>query len=130
MGIIRINRPKWSSLCPREESNLDYKIRNLASYPLNDEGNARIVLKPEDFFNCVDERRLMLNLFQYRFQAFPKLIDPIRRREYLERRLYARTKIKECLGPFAAQSLNTPALELFEAVEFPLVDQRSRNRRA
>ncbi len=24
--------------CPREESNLDYKIRNLASYPLNDEG--------------------------------------------------------------------------------------------
>lgn len=25
-------------LCPREESNLDYKIRNLASYPLNDEG--------------------------------------------------------------------------------------------
>ena len=25
--------------CPREESNLDYKIRNLVSYPLNDEGN-------------------------------------------------------------------------------------------
>jgi hypothetical protein len=25
-------------MCPREESNLDYKIRNLASYPLNDEG--------------------------------------------------------------------------------------------
>ena len=25
-------------LCPREESNLDYKIRNLASYPLNDKG--------------------------------------------------------------------------------------------
>ncbi len=25
-------------LCPREESNFDYKIRNLASYPLNDEG--------------------------------------------------------------------------------------------
>ena len=24
--------------CPREESNFDYKIRNLASYPLNDEG--------------------------------------------------------------------------------------------
>ena len=24
--------------CPREESNLDYKIRNLASYPLNDGG--------------------------------------------------------------------------------------------
>lgn len=27
-------------LCPREESNLDYKIRNLASYPLNDKGKA------------------------------------------------------------------------------------------
>ena len=25
-------------LCPREESNLNCKIRNLASYPLNDEG--------------------------------------------------------------------------------------------
>jgi hypothetical protein len=25
-------------VCPREESNFDYKIRNLASYPLNDEG--------------------------------------------------------------------------------------------
>ncbi len=28
----------FSRLCPREESNFDYKIRNLASYPLNDEG--------------------------------------------------------------------------------------------
>ena len=27
-------------LCPREESNFDYKIRNLASYPLNDEGSS------------------------------------------------------------------------------------------
>ena len=24
-------------VCPREESNLHYKVRNLASYPLNDE---------------------------------------------------------------------------------------------
>lgn len=24
--------------CPREESNLNYKLRKLASYPLNDEG--------------------------------------------------------------------------------------------
>ena len=29
--------------CPREESNLYYKIRNLASYPLNDEGSAAIL---------------------------------------------------------------------------------------
>lgn len=28
-------------MCPREESNLNYKIRNLASYPLNDEGVPR-----------------------------------------------------------------------------------------
>lgn len=28
----------FSSRCPREESNLYYQIRNLASYPLNDEG--------------------------------------------------------------------------------------------
>jgi hypothetical protein len=27
-------------VCPREESNFDYKIRNLASYPLNDEGSS------------------------------------------------------------------------------------------
>ena len=29
-------------MCPREESNLNYKIRNLASYPLNDEGSSRV----------------------------------------------------------------------------------------
>ena len=34
----RTEIPCFSSQCPREESNLDYKIRNLASYPLNDEG--------------------------------------------------------------------------------------------
>ncbi len=27
--------------CPREESNLNYKLRKLASYPLNDEGNTK-----------------------------------------------------------------------------------------
>ena len=32
--------PDW---CPHEESNLDYGIRNPASYPLNDEGR----LKPD-----------------------------------------------------------------------------------
>ncbi len=32
-------------LCPREESNLYYEIRNLASYPLNDEGFAWIVYR-------------------------------------------------------------------------------------
>ena len=30
--------------CPREESNLDYKIRNLASCPLNDEGMRDMLL--------------------------------------------------------------------------------------
>ena len=29
-------------VCPREESNLYYKIRNLASYPLNDEGRSSL----------------------------------------------------------------------------------------
>ena len=27
----------YTKSCPREESNLHYKVRNLASYPLNDE---------------------------------------------------------------------------------------------
>ena len=31
-------------LCPREESNLDCKIRNLASYPLNDEGKIFLII--------------------------------------------------------------------------------------
>ncbi len=28
-------------MCSHEESNLNYKIRNLASYPLNDESDVR-----------------------------------------------------------------------------------------
>lgn len=31
-------RPACLCLCPREESNLYFKIRNLVSYPLNDKG--------------------------------------------------------------------------------------------
>ena len=34
--------PVW---CTREESNLDYKIRNLASYPLNDECQIMFMLR-------------------------------------------------------------------------------------
>ena len=30
-------------VCPREDSNLNYQIRNLASYPLNDRGDAGIL---------------------------------------------------------------------------------------
>ena len=37
-----------SSLCPREESNLDHELRKLASYPLNDGGNTFLtVSEPE-----------------------------------------------------------------------------------
>jgi hypothetical protein len=32
---------KVSFWCPRQESNLHYEIRNLASYPLNDEGKLK-----------------------------------------------------------------------------------------
>ena len=35
---------QFLTVCPREESNLDYKIRNLASYPLNDEGIYSVIL--------------------------------------------------------------------------------------
>ena len=34
-AYINYSVSRW---CPREESNLDYKIRNLVSCPLNDEG--------------------------------------------------------------------------------------------
>ena len=39
-------------LCPREESNLDYEIRNLAFYPLNYEG----LLQPELFQDNIKKR--------------------------------------------------------------------------
>jgi hypothetical protein len=82
-------------LCPREESNFDYKIRNLASYPLNDEGSSwngcgvtfaegtlrdgksnpasipllrQMILETEESFNGVDERGLVLDLLQYGLQ--------------------------------------------------------------
>src|SRR3989344_6520842 len=41
--------------CLREESNLDYKIRNLVSYPLNDEGSLfhLDISFPNYFFNII-----------------------------------------------------------------------------
>jgi hypothetical protein len=46
--------------CPREESNLDYKIRNLASYPLNDEGvsSLRSILYQRRIFKLKPQQTL------------------------------------------------------------------------
>jgi hypothetical protein len=66
---ILATRQSISSWCPREESNLDYKIRNLASYPLNDEGicghllNSHRILEAKEFFNGVEECLLVFHLF-------------------------------------------------------------------
>ena len=43
-NLQNLQFPQW---CPREESNPYYEIRNLVSYPLNDEGAAFNLLKPK-----------------------------------------------------------------------------------
>jgi len=90
-------------LCPREESNLNYKIRNLASYPLNDEGyekkfsiynrtifnEDRKLLQAAQFINCpvstlletddlfkrIDERWFVGNFAEERLEIFSDLIE-------------------------------------------------------
>ena len=61
-------------LCPREESNLDYKIRNLASYPLNDKGyllTSTIIhsfaekSKSDDVGNDIRERLLKFHFLEF-----------------------------------------------------------------
>lgn len=50
-------------LCPREESNPDYELRKLASYPLNDEGSLFQSLKSQKPFQRIYQR-----LFPFRFR--------------------------------------------------------------
>ena len=103
-------------VCPREESNFDYKIRNLASYPLNDEGmeNKRRILEAEEFFNGIDERRLVLDLFQYRLYVRPDLFHFFFGHEKDEWRMHTRAEIEHHVDPFHAIDFGTPALELFQ----------------
>ena len=49
--VSRFSPMAKSILCPREESNFYYEIRNLASYPLNDEGNHPTLAGFFFFFN-------------------------------------------------------------------------------
>ena len=58
--------------CPREESNLNYKIRNLASYPLNDKGK-------------LYRHKLILSLIRIVLLFAPTLALRNRRADFLRR---------------------------------------------
>ena len=50
---------KRNFLCPREESNFYYKLRKLASYPLNDEGEILLPYQNPASFASVSAVRQM-----------------------------------------------------------------------
>ena len=44
---VKISMSSFPFWCPREESNLNYELRKLASYPLNDGGSSECISESE-----------------------------------------------------------------------------------
>ena len=53
---------RFSFWCPREESNLDYELRKLASYPLNDGGVTECISESKPRRHQIAERMRVIGL--------------------------------------------------------------------
>ena len=62
-----------SNVCPRQESNLDHKLRKLAFYPLNYEGSLDVLSQTEHLCDMLTQVGLLLLLVRVLLYICPQV---------------------------------------------------------